>query len=177
MQALEDADFRSFVQAREHALLRTAYLLTGDRHAAEDLLQGALEKAIRRWQHIREPAALEGYVRQIMYRDQVSAWRLRPSREVLTELVPEPRSAPQPTPFDQVDDRASLRGALLKLGRRQRAVLVLRFYEDLTEEQVAAALGVSLGTVKSQTARALENLRRAGAPWAASSGEQVRGPR
>ena len=176
MQALEDADFRSFVQAREHALLRTAYLLTGDLHAAEDLLQGALEKAIRRWQHIREPAALEGYVRQIMYRDQVSAWRLRPSREVLTELVPEPRSAP-PTPYDQVDDRASLRSALLKLGRRQRAVLVLRFYEDLTEQQVASALGISVGTVKSQTARALENLRRAGAPGAVPSGEQARGPR
>lgn len=161
MRALDDADFRIFVQAREHALLRTAYLLTGDRQGAEDLVQGALEKALRHWQHIREPAALEGYVRRTMYRDQVSAWRRRPTREVLAEVVPEPRTPTGAEPFDQVVDRAALRDALLALGRRQRTVLVLRFYEDLTEDQVAAALGISVGTVKSQTSRALEKMRRA----------------
>src|SRR4051812_32062557 len=106
MHALEDADFRGFVHAREHALLRTAYLLTGDRHAAEDIVQSARKRATRHWRNIRNPAALESYVRQTMYREQVSTWRLRPSREVLAEAVPEPRSAGPREPFDQVEDRA-----------------------------------------------------------------------
>lgn len=177
MRALEDADFRSFVQAREHALLRTAYVLTGDRQSAEDLVQGALEKAIRHWGSIRDPAGLEGYVRQIMYRDQVSRSRLRAFTEVLADAVPEPRSPRQAEPFDRVEDRAALRTALLKLGRRQRTVLVLRFYEDLTAEQVAAALGISVGTVKSQTARALDNLRRADPQLAGPARHQGAGGR
>jgi RNA polymerase sigma-70 factor (sigma-E family) len=177
MHALDDADFRNFVRAREHALLRTAYLLTGDRQTAEDLVQNALGKAVRHWSSIRAPAALEGYVRRIMYRDQVSAWRLRPSREVLAETVPEPRSVDRSGPYDQVDDRETLRTAMLKLGRRQRTVLVLRFYEDLTEEQVAAFLGISVGTVKSQTARALQNLRRAEPLLADQARDHARRPR
>ena len=164
MKALEDAEFRGFVAARGPALLRTAYLLTGDQQLAEDLVQTALEKAVRHWGSIRASAAAEAYVRQTMYREQISVWRRRRVTEMLGASIPEPRRAPVTDPDtdlagDAVEDRIVMRAALMQLGRRQRTVLVLRYFEDLTEQQVAGVLGISVGTVKSQAHKALAHLR------------------
>jgi RNA polymerase sigma-70 factor (sigma-E family) len=153
-----DQEFQEFVAARGAALLRTAYLLTGDQQLSEDLVQTSLEKALRHWSKIKVASATEGYVRRIMYRENVSIWRQRHARDVLMAEPPETRGIPPSC--DQVEDRLMMREALLRLGARQRTVLVLRFYEDLTEEQVASAMGVTVGTVKSQTAKALDRLRR-----------------
>jgi RNA polymerase sigma-70 factor (sigma-E family) len=157
VHALDDSEFRDFVAARGHALLRTAYLLTGDQQLAEDLVQTALEKCAARWASIRVPVAAEAYVRRTMYREQVSLWRRRRVTELPTGTIPEPRHAPASP--DAAEDRVVLRQALMQLGRRQRAVVVLRFFEDLTEQQVAEQLGISVGTVKSQTHKALAHLR------------------
>jgi RNA polymerase sigma-70 factor (sigma-E family) len=153
-----DQEFQDFVAARSPALLRTAYLLTGDQQLSEDLVQISLEKALRHWSRIKVAAATEGYIRRIMYRENVSIWRQRRSREVPTAELPEQRG--QAPLLDTVEDRLVMRQALMRLGARQRTVLVLRFYEDLTEEQVARTMGVTVGTVKSQTAKALDRLRR-----------------
>jgi RNA polymerase sigma-70 factor (sigma-E family) len=152
-----DDELRDFVAARGQALLRTAYLLTGDRQLAEDLVQGALEKVYPRWGTIRVAAAAEAYVRRTMYRDQVSLWRRHRVPEVLALTLPEPRPAPADT--DRVDDRLVLRTALLSLTPRQRTIIVLRYFEDLTEQQVADVLGIAVGTVKSQAHKALSRLR------------------
>ena len=154
-----DADFTAYLQARQGRLLRTAYLLTGDQQLAEDLVQGALEKVVALWGAIRVAEAAESYVRRTMYRDQVSSWRRRRVAEVLSFAVPEPRRAPDSR--DRIEDRVVLRQALMDLGRRQRTVVVLRYFEDLTEQQVADLLGISVGTVKSQAHKALAHLREA----------------
>lgn len=159
MNALEDGEFRGFVAARGHALIRTAYLLTGDQQQAEDLVQTALEKAVRHWDSIRASVAVESYVRQTMYREQVSLWRRRRLRETPLAAVPEPRRADDVSGGDDVEVRLVMRDALMELGRRQRTVVVLRYFEDLTEQQVADALGISVGTVKSQAHKALGRLR------------------
>jgi RNA polymerase sigma-70 factor (sigma-E family) len=148
---------RDFVAARGQALLRTAYLLTGDRQLAEDLVQAALEKVFRRWGTIRVAAAAEAYVRRTMYREQVSVWRRRRVPELLARAVPEPRRAADAG--DRVEDRLLLRTALQELPPGQRTVVVLRYFEDLTEQQAADVLGVSVGTVKSQAHKALARLR------------------
>jgi RNA polymerase sigma-70 factor (sigma-E family) len=126
---------------------------------AEDLVQTALEKTIRRWAGSGEPASLEAYVRRVMYREQVSRWRRPRLVEVPAAELPEWRLDVRTD--DAVEDYLVLQGALAQLGRRQRAVLVLRFFEDLSEQQVAEVLGISLGTVKSQTHRGLARLREA----------------
>ncbi|MBA2768413.1 MAG: SigE family RNA polymerase sigma factor [Sporichthyaceae bacterium] len=154
---MEDEEFRGFVAARGLALLRTAYLLTGDQQLAEDLVQTSLEKAVRHWSSIRASAAAESYVRTTMYREQVSLWRRRRISELSTDTIPEPRRPASAA--DGVETRLVLRDALMQLGRRQRAVVVLRYFEDLTEQQVADALGISVGTVKSQAHKALAHLR------------------
>jgi RNA polymerase sigma-70 factor (sigma-E family) len=156
MDAEGQESFREFVANRSSALLKTAVLLSGgDRHAAEDLLQNALIKAAARWQRIDEP---EAYVRQILYRQQVSRWRLKwRRREVTVAELPEAG-----TPGDGVaaaDLRVLMRGALARLTARQRTVLVLRYFEDLPEADVARILGCSVGTVRSTTHRSLARLR------------------
>jgi RNA polymerase sigma-70 factor (sigma-E family) len=145
--------FEEFVAARSPRLLRVCYLLTQDWGQAEDLLQTALAKAWFRWGTIGEP---EAYVRAVITNTYASWWRRRWRGEVPTEYLPE-RAAADATP--DVDERDQMWAALGRLPRRQRAVLVLRFFEDLTERQTADALGISVGTVKSQTARALASLR------------------
>jgi RNA polymerase sigma-70 factor (sigma-E family) len=157
--ALQDDEFRGFVAARQHALLRTAFLLTADQGLAEDLVQTALEKTLRRWSVGGEPASLEAYVRRVMYREQVSRWRRRRVVEVPAAELPEWRL--DSGGDDAVEDHLVLQRALHQLGRRQRAVLVLRYFEDLSEQQVADVLGISLGTVKSQAHRGLVRLREA----------------
>ena len=160
MQALEDEQFRAFVQARGHALLRTAYLLTGDRQLAEDLVQTALEKVVLHWHRVRAAAAVEAYVRQTMYREHLQERRRAKVREVLLGEIPEPRRASPQVEVDHVAVSVDLRHALMQLGVRQRTVLVLRYFEDMTEAEVARVMGTSVGTVKSQAAKGLEHLRQ-----------------
>ncbi|MER6675557.1 SigE family RNA polymerase sigma factor [Streptomyces sp. NPDC000983] len=148
--------FREFVENRSSALLRTAVLLSGgDRHAGEDLLQNALVKAAGRWHRIEDP---EAYVRQVLYRQQVSRWRLKWPRRELSVAEP-PDSGARPDDSAAADLRLVMRGALARLTARQRAVLVLRYFEDLPEADVARILGCSVGTVRSTTHRSLARLR------------------
>ncbi|MGW2291818.1 SigE family RNA polymerase sigma factor [Streptomyces phaeochromogenes] len=159
MDAQGHERFREFVENRSSALLKTAVLLSGgDRHAAEDLLQSALIKAAGRWQRIDEP---EAYVRQILYRQQVSRWRLKWRRRELTVAEPPEGTGGTATAdaSSAVDLRIVMRGALARLTARQRTVLVLRYFEDLPEADVARILGCSVGTVRSTTHRSLARLR------------------
>jgi RNA polymerase sigma-70 factor (sigma-E family) len=151
-----DGEFTAFVNERGDALLRIAYALAGNQHAAEDLLQNALAKAYARWPRIRGDA--EPYVKRILYHDQVSGWRRRSRRpEVPVAVLPE-RAATGDGGHD-ADLRMLLREALLTLPPRQRAVLTLRYLEDLSVEQTAALLGCRAGTVASQASKALAKLR------------------
>lgn len=143
--------FDAFVAARSPALLRTAYLLTRDHALAEDLVQTALAKAWFHWSRIRADDP-EPYVRRILVTTYSSWWRRRWTGEIPTEELPE-----SATPAGE--DRLDLWDAIGRLPRRQRAVVVLRFYEDLTEAETARLMGSSVGTVKSQTAKALAKLR------------------
>jgi RNA polymerase sigma-70 factor (sigma-E family) len=172
MKALEDEAFRGFVAARGHALLRTAYLLTGDQQLAEDLVQTALEKTVRHWPSLRRSDAAEAYVRRAMYRENISAWRRRRLVELPSATLPEPRRAGGLG--EHVEDRMILRAALMRLGRRQRTVLVLRYFEDQTEQQVADALGIGVGTVKSTAHRALAHLREVCGDLVPASGGEPR---
>jgi RNA polymerase sigma-70 factor (sigma-E family) len=149
--------FRAYVAGRSPALLRTAYLLTGNRADAEDLLQTALAKTYLAWDRIREREALDGYVRRVMVNSHTSRWRRRKVAEYPTDTLPERGGL-----RDAAEDLAlhdALWTALAGLPKRQRATLVLRYYEDLSESETAAVLGISVGTVKSTTSRALVKLR------------------
>ena len=146
-----ERDFEEFVAARSGALLRTAYLLTGSHQDAEDLVQTALLQAVPRWGRVREH---EPYVRRILVHESVSRWRRRRWRETSTDRLPELAAGPT-----DLDERLVLRQALARLAPRQRAVIVLRYFDDLTEVQTADALGISVGTVKSQSRDALARLR------------------
>jgi RNA polymerase sigma-70 factor (sigma-E family) len=157
MQARDDEAFRGFVAARWQALVRTGYLLTGDQQLAEDLVQTALEKTARHWHGLRHSGAAEAYVRRTMYRENISRWRRLRVVELPTAALPEPPRVESET--DRIEDRMLLRDALLLLGRRQRTVLVLRYFEDMSEQQVADTLGIGVGTVKSTAHRALAQLR------------------
>ena len=145
-------DFHAFVVARTPALSRTAYLLTGDAHLAEDLVQTALFKAARAWDRIQGHP--EPYVRRILYTQNVSWWR---SRRQLPEAALQEYDGPAPAA--DTDLRLTLEQALARLTTRQRTVLVLRYFEDLTEVQTADVLGIGAGTVKSITRQALGRLR------------------
>jgi RNA polymerase sigma-70 factor (sigma-E family) len=152
-----DADFTAYLQARQARLLRTAYLLTGDQHQAEDLLQTSLAKLYLAWDKVRDRGSVDAYARRIMVNENNSLWRRGwKRREYATGEVPD---------IDPVHDRyddgvgAALWDAVQTLPRKARAVLVLRYYEQLTEAETADVLGISVGTVKSQTSRALATLR------------------
>jgi len=148
--------FRDFVDSRSSALLKTAVLLCGgDRHAGEDLLQNALVKAAGRWQRIDEP---EAYVRRILYRQQVSRWRLKWHRREVSVAEP-PEAGAGTDAASAAELRLVMRAALSRLTARQRTVLVLRYFEDLPEADVARLLGCSVGTVRSTTHRSLARLR------------------
>jgi RNA polymerase sigma-70 factor (sigma-E family) len=146
----------AFVHGHQARLTRFGYLLTGDVASAEDLVQTALLETIRRWERISRQDNVEAYVRQAMVNRQHSLWRRRSSSEQLRPDLPEASVA---DPSGRVDDLDLLRRALLQLPNRQRAAVVLRFYEDLTEAQAAQVLGCSVGNVKSQTSRGLAKLR------------------
>jgi RNA polymerase sigma-70 factor (sigma-E family) len=147
--------FREFVRARGRALSRTAFLLTGDHALAEDLVQTALTRTVPHWRRVVAGGDPEAYVRQIMVNERIAWWRRR--RYEVTARVTEP-----PCPVDEADrtvERVTLLAALARLSPRQRAVVVLRFYEDLSVDQTAHLLGCSPGTVKSTTSDALARLR------------------
>jgi RNA polymerase sigma-70 factor (sigma-E family) len=148
-------EFERWVHARGGALARSAYLLTGDAHLAEDLLQETLTRVAQKWRKVGDSP--DPYARRVMHNLAIDRWRRRRVRppEVVTDRHPElGHDGPD------VERRLVLREALAWLTPKQRAVVSLRFYEDLTEVQTAAVLGVSVSTVKSQTRDALAKLRR-----------------
>jgi RNA polymerase sigma-70 factor (sigma-E family) len=146
--------FREFVLARQQALMRTAYLLTGDAHFAEDLLQSVLAKVVGQWGKLSKGGNPEAYIRKSLVNQYIS-WRRRPRPELPSAEVPQHGASHD----DSTLDRIVLRQALAKLAPRQRATIVLRYWEDLTEAQTAEVLGCSVGNVKSQTHHALARLR------------------
>lgn len=154
----EPDGFREFVAARSPALVRHAWLLTGDQGAAEDLVQTALVKTWSRWDRVVRQDAPEAYVRRVILSSFLSGRRRRWRGEVPTGELPE-----RPSPYDafgEADLRRAVHQALGLLPARQRAVVVLRYVEDLSEAQTAQLLGCAVGTVKSQAAKALAALRR-----------------
>ncbi|MFL6136843.1 MAG: SigE family RNA polymerase sigma factor [Frankiaceae bacterium] len=154
--ALPDEEFAAFVAARSQALLRTACLLTGDWATAEDLLQTALAKTYLRWSRIDRRGTAEAYVRRALVNTSTSWWRRRWRGEVPTATLPD-RAGGETTPG--VVERSSLWPALMELPRKQRAAVVLRYYEDRPDSEVARLLGCSEQTVRSQCSRALAKLR------------------
>lgn len=157
MQLAEEAAFREFVTQRSAGLLRTAYLLTGDRGLAEDAVQAMFGRVYLSWPKIRERAAADAYCRTALVRE-VSSWRRR--RRVQHVLTADPPDRPQVV--DEASDVAErLKRALVGLPPRQRAVIVLRYYDDMSEADVAAALGISPGSVKQHLHRAVAALRAA----------------
>jgi RNA polymerase sigma-70 factor (sigma-E family) len=150
--------FREFVLARSAALTRTAYLLAGERALAEDLLQTALARTAERWPMVVRGGDPEAYIRRVLYNEFVSGWRRR-SRRPAERLTDAPPERPGIDEHDRALQRLALRQALQQLTPSQRAVVVLRFYEDRSEAQTAELLGCSVGTVKSQAHRAISKLR------------------
>ena len=158
MNRADEDDFRSFVAARSPALLWFAHVLTGDRHAAEDIVQTALAKTAVGWSRVRRKENPEGYVRRAIVNTHLNALRRRPWREQPRELLPEDDDSRHRE--HELADREAMWHALAGVPPRQRAVLVLRYYEDLSEADIADVLGCSRGTVKSQAAKGLLHLRR-----------------
>ena len=152
-----DPTFSEFMAARWAPLYRTAYLLAGDPHEAEELLQSALAKTCVRWSSIREKGAADAYVRRAMVHEMSSRWR-RPRRELATADLPDRGHAGG---LDVRADHLALWDQIRRLPPRMRATLVLRYIEDLTEAATARELGISVGSVKSQTHHALKRLRAA----------------
>ena len=146
--------FAEFAQARSAALLRAAWLLTGDGGRAEDLLQTVLAQAWRDWRRVSRDGNPEAYIRRMLYTTYLSWWRRRWRGEIPSAAPPETAA-----PSDQAELRLTVRAALARLSPRQRAVVALRFFEDLSVAETAALLGCTEGTVKTQTSRALAALR------------------
>jgi RNA polymerase sigma-70 factor (sigma-E family) len=153
--------FDDFVATRSRALWRSAWLLTGDAQKAEDLLQTALVKVWRRWPKVAKDGSVEAYARRALVTTYTDWWRRKWTGEVPTEVLPElDREGDAATEgLDLAATRHDLVEALARLSRGQRAVVVLRYFEDLTEAETASALGCSVGTVKSQHSRAMTALR------------------
>lgn len=151
--------FTAYVRDRGPVLLRTARSLTANPCDAEDLLQTALTKTYLAWDRITDLGALDGYVRRTLVNTRTSQWRKRRVAEFVCEDLPETDDTDAPDPAEQQADREALWHAVARLPTRQRAMLVLRYYEDLTEVQTAEVMGVSVGTVKSAVSRALVKLR------------------
>ena len=160
----DDVTFEQFVTVRWSALYRTAYLLTGQRADAEDVVQTTLVKAYSSWSRIRRADAPDAYVRRMLVNEFLSATRRRKRARQYAET--QPPGPPVPTHEAGVLDRTVVWQEVVSLPPRQRAVVVLRFYEDLSEKQIAQVLGCAPGTVKSQTAAALRSLQgRIGPEW------------
>jgi RNA polymerase sigma-70 factor (sigma-E family) len=158
MSAGDRVAFGEYVRSRSQALLRAAQAMTGNRTDAEDLLQATLVKAYQSWDRIDDQAALDTYVRRVMVNTHISGWRRRRVDEYPTDDLPDSPSAEDATRDSDLHD--VVQRAIDRLPRQMRAAVMLRFYDDMTEPEVAAALGVSVGTVKSTVARAVAKLRR-----------------
>jgi RNA polymerase sigma-70 factor (sigma-E family) len=148
--------FREYVHARETALLRMAFMLTGNRADAEDLVQAALAKTYLAWDRIQDRAALDNYVRRAIMNTHISWWRRRKLEEYPTDELPDQAVADHAGESDMAE---VVRRALDRLPQRMRTAVMLRYFEDMTEPEIATALGVSLGTVKSTVSRAVAKLR------------------
>ena len=158
MRQSERDEFDAFVLGAWARLFRTAHALTGNRHDAEDVLQNAFAKAYSNWRRVRRADSPEAYVHRIVANETISAWRRRRRQvERTTDLVPESAGDGH---ADAVSSRTTMWAAIQDLPPRQRAIVVLRYYEDLSERDIAQVLGVSPGTVKSQASTALRNLRQ-----------------
>jgi RNA polymerase sigma-70 factor (sigma-E family) len=157
VSARQDAEFREFMHARWPAMVRLAYGLTGDQGHAEDVAQAAFARAYASWPRVRRSGDPDAYVRQIVINENRNRFRKRRVAERLTEtaLI----DVPWTDATRESDERSALIAALQRLGPRQRAVIVLRYWLDLTEQETAAALNCSVGTVKSQASRGLATLR------------------
>ncbi|MET4661197.1 RNA polymerase sigma-70 factor (sigma-E family) [Streptomyces sp. PvP037] len=158
-QTLPYPSFSSYMRARQPVLLRTARSLTGNPSDAEDLLQTALAKTYVAWERIEDHRALDGYVRRALLNTRTSQWRKRRVDEFACDELPEPDPVPGDDPAERQALRDAMWRAIMRLPARQRAMVVLRYYEDLSEVQTAEVLGVSVGTVKSAVSRALGKLR------------------
>ena len=142
----DEAAFRDYVHDRETALLRTAYMLTGNKADAEDLVQAVLAKIYLSWGKVNDRAALDNYVRRVMVNTHISWWRRRKLEEYPTDELPDQAIADHASESDLAE---VVRRALDRLPQRMRAAVMLRYFEDMTEPEIAAMLGVSLGTVKA----------------------------
>src|ERR1700760_344009 len=158
MSVADRIAFGDYVARRSPALLRAALALTSNRADAEDLLQATLVKAYQSWDRIDDAAALDSYVRRVMANTHISGWRRRRVDEYPTDELPD--SPPPPDAPGDSDLHDVVQRALDRLPRQMRAAVMLRFYDDMTEPEVAAALGVTVGTVKSTVARAVAKLRK-----------------
>lgn len=169
--AERDAEFAAYMSARQPTLLRTAFLLTGDAHTAEDIVQTALAKLYLAWDRVQKRETLDAYVRRIVVNEAKTLFR-RPwrRRERATEVLPERGIE------ETYDDglAGQVWAVVSTLPPRQRAVIVLRYYEQLSEAEIAQALGISEGTVKSQASRALATLRSGAAQSLRIGGEEER---
>ncbi len=155
--AERDAEFTAYLNARQPSLLRTAYLLTGDRHQAEDVLQTSLAKLYLAWHKVNDRNSVDAYVRRIMVNENNSLWRRGwKKREYAAEQLPE--GDPHHDAYDEGLSTA-LWAVVQTLPPKARAVVVLRYYEQMSEAETADVLGISVGTVKSQCSRALASLR------------------
>ena len=152
----DDAAFRDYVLARGTTLLRIAVMLTGNRADAEDLVQATLANTYLAWGKINDRAALDAYVRRAMINTHISWWRRRKLEEFPTDELPDQAVADHARDSDLAE---LVRRALDRLPQRMRAAVMLRYFEDMTEPEIAALLGVSLGTVKSTVSRAVARLR------------------
>ena len=149
-------EFSAFVADTSGSLYRTAYLLTGgDRHDAQDLVQDALVDTYARWETIRDPGSRQAFVRRVMVRKATRRWRRPPVAEVTTAMLPESTVTSHDA---EVASSVDLTSALTQLSPKQRAVVVLRYYLDLSEADIAEALGCSTGAVKTHASRALKAL-------------------
>jgi RNA polymerase sigma-70 factor (sigma-E family) len=158
MDSRAEAEFTEFMHGRWSRLVRLGYGLTGDQGLAEDLAQTALAKAFASWPRVRRAGDPDAYVRRIMINANSSRFRKRRVRERLMDTPPD--AVPHREDMTrQHDDRSALMTALMDLPQGQRAVVVLRYWMDMTETEVAATLGCSVGNVKSQASRALAKLR------------------
>ncbi len=149
--------FQAFVRSRWPGLVRTAFLCTGDRHLAEDVAQTALAKAYRSWSRVQRSDNPDAYVRRILISCHRDRFRKRRVPEHLTDMPPD--AAVATDDMARADEREVLAAALAGLPKRQRLVVILRYWEDLSESEVAQTLGCSVGTVKSQASKALCKLR------------------
>ena len=160
MNATLDGEFREFMHARWPVMVRLAYGLTGDQGHAEDVAQAAFARAYASWPRVSRSGNPDAYVRQIVINENRNRFRKHRVAERLTDAPTESGTAVLVDATRAFDERSALVGALQRLGPRQRAVIVLRYWMDLTEHETATVLSCSVGTVKSQASRALATLRQ-----------------